>query len=135
MRLQKLASAIIIFLLILTPFKSFAADNGDFVDDSIRDMSIVLGTTIGGAVLGLSTLSFADEPSKHWRNVAVGGAIGLIVGVGVVVVSQATTHSTITKTNTDLNEYNFDSYARQDFASQRVVESKNIPDIGYTFSF
>ncbi|HAZ12032.1 MAG: hypothetical protein A2X86_06725 [Bdellovibrionales bacterium GWA2_49_15] len=58
-------------------------------DESLRDMYIVLGTTAVGATLGLSTLSFVEEPGHHLKNVIVGGALGIIVGVGVVAYMQA----------------------------------------------
>jgi hypothetical protein len=49
----------------------------------------VAATTAGGAILGLSTLSFVDEPGDHLKNILFGGAIGLIIGVAVVAYSQA----------------------------------------------
>lgn len=64
--------------------------NDDIFSSSMQDMWVVLGTTAGGAILGLSTLSFVEEPSEHLKNVVVGGAIGVIVGVGVVAYKQAT---------------------------------------------
>ena len=45
---------------------------------------------MAGAVLGLSTLSFVEEPKDHTRNIIVGASIGIIFGVGYVAFSQAT---------------------------------------------
>ncbi len=91
--IKKLKLALITSFLftqtILNPIYA-AEEAGSFVDDSLRDMTIVLGTGAAGAVLGLSTLSFVEEPSKHMKNIAVGGALGIVVGVAVVVFSQAT---------------------------------------------
>ena len=61
----------------------------DIIKESIGDLTLVAFSGVGGAVLGLSTLSFVDEPSKHLDNIVVGGAIGIIVGVGIVAYIQA----------------------------------------------
>ena len=50
---------------------------------------IVFGTGLFGSILGLSTLSFVSEPSDHLNNVVIGGAWGIILGVGIVAYSQA----------------------------------------------
>ena len=49
-----------------------------------EQISIILFSGLGGAVLGLSTLSFYSQPQNHLRNIAIGGAVGLI---GAVVFS------------------------------------------------
>ncbi len=136
MRLQKLASVLIIFLLILTSFSGMAQEekNSGFVDDSLQDMSIVLGSGLAGAVLGLSTLSFVEKPSEHMKNIAVGGAIGIVIGVGVVIFGQAT-KTTITDYRQPLNEYNFDSIKRLEFSSKRIAEQNNKPSVNFNFKF
>jgi hypothetical protein len=74
--------------MVIAP-SALAQDGDSFVDDSIRDISIIAGTGAAGAVLGLSTLSFVEEPGDHLKNIVVGGAIGIILGVGIVAYSQA----------------------------------------------
>ena len=69
--------------LLMNPSVS-AQQGGDILQETMTDMYIVAGSGLGGAVLGLSTLSFVEEPSEHLKNVIVGGAIGIIIGVGVV---------------------------------------------------
>jgi ABC-type Fe3+ transport system permease subunit len=136
MRLQKLASVMIIFLLILTSISSMAQEEktSGFVDDSLQDMSIVLGSGLAGAVLGLSTLSFVEKPSDHMKNIAVGGAIGIVIGVGVVIFSQAT-KTTITDYRLPLNEHNFDSIKRLEFSAIKIVEQRNEPSVNFNFKF
>lgn len=84
---------IFFFATLLTTFSFSASAQGgqqeDIFAQSMQDMWIVVGTTAGGAILGLSTLSFVDEPSEHLKNIVVGGAIGVIVGVGIVAYKQA----------------------------------------------
>ena len=62
---------------------------GDFVKQSLSDAAMVGWAGLGGAVLGLSTLSFVDEPGDHLKNIYVGASIGIIVGVALVAYLQA----------------------------------------------
>jgi hypothetical protein len=83
----------VVFLLsILTLQASFAQDGEgleSLMDDTKSDLLIVVGGGIAGAVLGLSTLSFVEEPKDHTRNIVVGASIGIIAGVAYVALSQA----------------------------------------------
>lgn len=40
----------------------------------------IMMSGLGGAVFGVSTLSFYGEPQKHLSNVALGAAVGLLIG-------------------------------------------------------
>jgi hypothetical protein len=44
----------------------------------------IMMSGLGGAVFGVSTLSFYGEPQKHLSNVALGAAIGLLIGSAYV---------------------------------------------------
>lgn len=68
---------------------AYAQQDGDIFQESMTDIVTVAATGLGGAVLGLSTLSFVEEPSEHLNNIVVGGAIGIILGVGIVAWRQA----------------------------------------------
>ena len=63
--------------------------NKELIDSSITDLIIVGGTGSMGAILGLSTLSFVDEPSEHLKNVYMGASIGIIIGVSFVAYQTA----------------------------------------------
>ena len=63
--------------------------SNELVDSSINDLIIVGGTGSMGAILGLSTLSFVDEPSEHLKNVYMGASIGIIIGVSFVAYQTA----------------------------------------------
>lgn len=65
------------------------AGGGDPLAGTMKDLIIVGGCGLGGAILGLSTLSFHKEPREHMRNILVGGSLGIIIGVAVVAYSQA----------------------------------------------
>lgn len=49
-----------------------------------RNVAAVLFSTLGGAVLGLSTLPFYGEPQEHTDNINVGALVGFVAGVGYV---------------------------------------------------
>ena len=85
---------IICFLLgSLNSLSVFAQDSNEDLDslvsDTKTDLMTVVGGGLAGAVLGLSTLSFVDEPKDHTRNIIVGASLGIIFGVGYVAFSQA----------------------------------------------
>jgi hypothetical protein len=91
---SKLTILFSVFSLILvsTPLMAQeAAAGGDstYFEDSFRDISIIGATAVGGAVLGLSTLSFVEEPGDHLKNIVVGAAVGIIIGVGLVAYMAA----------------------------------------------
>lgn len=65
-------------------------ESSSMIQSSLNDLTVVGGCAAGGAVLGLSTLSFYAHPTDHYKNILYGAAVGLIVGVGLVVFSAAT---------------------------------------------
>lgn len=86
-------SILMLVVSILNLNLTFAQDGGDLdglVQDSKNDLLVVVGAGLAGAVLGLSTLSFVEEPKEHTNNIVVGASIGIIAGVAVVALSQAT---------------------------------------------
>jgi hypothetical protein len=87
---NKITKLMVMALLALHYSNPLLAQNQpNVMDETLTDAYTVLGTTMGGAILGLSTLSFVEEPGDHLKNVVVGGAIGIILGVGIVAYGQA----------------------------------------------
>lgn len=88
---MKLWIALLLTLSFIAPNKAWAqvAGEDDIVANTQSDLLLVAGAGAGGAVLGLSTLSFYDKPSKSIANIWTGAAIGIIVGVIVVAMSHA----------------------------------------------
>ncbi len=68
-----------------------AQDNDDDIifGDSSTDFVIISSFSATGALLGLSTLSFLDEPWDHKKNILVGLSFGIIIGVGLVAYRHA----------------------------------------------
>ena len=62
----------------------------DLLTTSLRDVGIIGGTSIVGALMGASTLSFVENPKDHVDRILIGSSLGLIIGVGVVIYLQAT---------------------------------------------
>lgn len=50
-----------------------------------RGVATVLFASLGGAVLGLSTLSFYGEPEEHTSNITLGAAVGFVGGLAYVL--------------------------------------------------
>jgi hypothetical protein len=53
-------------------------------------LATIIYAGLGGAVLGLSTLSFYGRPQDKLSNIAVGFAVGVITGTIAVTYSAAT---------------------------------------------
>lgn len=85
-----LISLVILSQLIVSPVM---ADEDDFVKNTQNDIILVATAGVGGAILGLSTLSFTNEPSKHISNVWTGAALGVIAGVIFVAFNSAQKNS------------------------------------------
>jgi hypothetical protein len=91
MKIFKIARNFItaVTLVIFAPNNIQAQEGGGFLAGTLRDLLIITGAGVGGAVLGLSTLSFVDEPSKNMKNIVNGGSIGIMIGVGIVIFGHA----------------------------------------------
>lgn len=115
------------------------AQANDIVEDSVRDFTTVMVIGAGGAILGLSTLSFVEKPKNHLRNILIGGAVGIIVGVGYVAYKQANTSKAIIESSSiQFDAEEFSTVARSHWheqAQQRVFESAPLPQMVYQFTF
>ena len=110
----RMTSLIVLASLMLTIVPANAQENtSSATAETLTDLYIVLGAGAAGAVLGLSTLSFAEEPTKNFKNVSMGAAIGIILGVGIVIYNQATkTQGSIYSTSMLKTEESPDQFTR-----------------------
>lgn len=139
-QMKSLLTLIITTVILINPTQQvYAQDNTSqtgVLDESLADLTLVLGAGAVGAILGLSTLSFVDKPKDHFNNVAIGGAVGIVVGVGIAIFGQATKSQTVVVEAAPLNANSVESYARLDFSKQKIAESYLVqPTVGYNFSF
>ncbi len=76
-------------LMTVSSNSAFAQEDEDIIKNTQTDVLIVAAAGAGGALLGLSTLSFVDKPSNHVSNIWTGGALGIIAGVLFVAYNSA----------------------------------------------
>lgn len=89
---MKVLLSLVLTLSFLTPglvWAQAAQGEEDIVASTQNDIMLIAGAGVGGAILGLSTLSFYDKPSKNLANIWTGAALGIIGGVVIVAISHA----------------------------------------------
>jgi hypothetical protein len=71
-------------LCSVTSFAATSSDSGEVTTQAgpKKYLSNIIFAGLAGAVLGLSTLSFYGKPQQRLSNIAVGFAIGVILGTG-----------------------------------------------------
>jgi hypothetical protein len=131
---------LISFLLLLSfalpQNLAFAQDEKSFADEGMDDLMVVVGIGAGGALLGLSTLSFVKEPKDHTDKVIMGAAIGIIIGVIVIAVSQADKAQTRFEDARYIPSRDFSTHERIAHAAKEIqFESNQISTELVKFSF
>ena len=139
-QMKSVLTLIITAVILINPIQQVSAQDNDsqsgLLDDSLADLSLVLGAGVAGAVIGLSTLSFVDKPSEHMKNISIGGAIGIVLGVGIAIFGQASKSQTVITKLSPLDSNSSESLTRIDFSNQRIAKNYFImPTVGYNFSF
>lgn len=84
---------------------AFAQDEDDIIKNTQNDIILVGAAGAAGAILGLSTLSFVDKPSKHVSNIWTGAAIGVIAGVIFVAYNSAQKGSEELQSSREFNSH------------------------------
>jgi hypothetical protein len=106
---KHLSVLLILELFLGAPLlKSAMAQNG--ADEEIliktqNDLMLIGAAGAGGAILGLSTLSFVEMPSKQIYNIWAGAAIGVIVGVVYVAYNSAQSGSEDLQSSQEFNSF------------------------------
>jgi hypothetical protein len=90
------------------------------IDKTKNDLMLITFAGLGGAVLGLSTLSFVEQPEKKLKNIVTGGALGIIAGVLFVAYKQATDTTGILE-DADYKAAPVDPAPAQDFLWRRNI--------------
>lgn len=91
----------VLFLVILTFNLSFAAyaqapnqgsgqNQAGITTGPRKQLATIVFAGLAGAILGLSTLSFYGRPQDHLSNIAVGFAVGIIIGTSYTTYLAAT---------------------------------------------
>ncbi len=83
----------IVMLSAFLALPSYSQDSGAGVSSTKsgprKQLSKIFLSGLGGAVLGLSTLSFYGRPQDHMSNIAIGFAIGVVFGTVYVTYDTA----------------------------------------------
>lgn len=79
------------FLISTIPSRAFAEEPpaGRPVSGPRKQIATIIFAGLAGAVLGLSTLSFYSRPQDKLPNIAVGAAVGVIIGTGYTTYQTA----------------------------------------------
>lgn len=78
-------------VVFLVSSQGFAQDNQSATKiGPKKQLTMIFLSGLGGAVLGLSTLSFHGRPQDHLGNIAIGFAIGVVFGTIYVTYNTAT---------------------------------------------
>lgn len=85
-----LVSAMPVMAQAQSNVRSNTADDQPSAGGPRRQLATIIYSGLGGAVLGLSTLSFYGRPQDKLSNIAVGFAVGVITGTIAVTYSAAT---------------------------------------------
>lgn len=85
--------AVVLFSASSTPVRAQDAGNVAASSTPHRRIATIIYAGLGGAVLGLSTLSFYGQPQEKLANIAIGAAVGVIAGTAYVTYEYATSSS------------------------------------------
>jgi drug/metabolite transporter (DMT)-like permease len=93
-----------------------------------RNVATVLFSTLGGAILGLSTLPFYGEPQEHTDNISLGALVGFVAGTGYVAYNVTQPEVAAPK-----NDYGFGESLQN--KKTLAVSAKAFPLVQFNFEF
>ena len=140
--MKKFLYTLFLSQLILTSVPGFSEEDAFIqktIDKTKRDVLTIGGLGLGGAVLGLSTLAFVDDPRDNLKNIAIGGAVGIILGVGVVAYSHAT-EGNLYYESYQIDSKEFETSERISWHKGQIEEhilyiKSELPPLSYNFQF
>lgn len=145
---RPMKNAILILSTFFVMTQSMAQGDDDIFEQTKNDALIVAAAGGAGAILGLSTLSFVSKPKDHLKNIVVGGAIGVIIGVAGVAWMQATKSQDAFKQQSASIDYEdseaFTTAMRNDWHNRNHYElganlakdsALALPSVNFQFSF
>ncbi len=133
---------LLVFSIIFVQSALGKSNDDNILNNSIRDVQIVVGAAAGGAILGLSTLPFVEVPERHLQRIVIGAALGIILGVGVVAWQQGAKSKNMYLQNAGSGAYiNFSKFSTSDrlaWHNKSFIKNlsvKNYALLDYSFSF
>lgn len=88
-----------------------------------RTTATILFSSIGGGVLGLSTLSFYGKPQEHTDNITTGVLIGFIAGFTYVMYDNYEQRSALNESSSD--------YIQKQLLAASSERKKRGPDLNW----
>lgn len=103
-----------------------------------RHVATVIFCGLGGAVLGLSTLSFYGQPQEHTGNIYTGLAVGLVLGTAYVLsvdtnMESLSATSSFHRTKPQLQLAEFRDHFRE--PRSRPSQLLSVPVAAYSWTF
>ena len=137
LRILKSLSRIAIVFLVCMSFATtgFAqatgpdGENARPISGPRKQLATIIFAGLGGAILGLSTLSFYGRPQDKLSNIAIGFAVGVIAGTSYVTYKAATNPTELYGTIPQIE--------REGMVGSRLagVPQAQPLKLGYTFEF
>ena len=101
-----------------------------------KQLATILYAGLGGAVLGLSTLSFYGRPQDKLSNIAIGFAVGIMAGTAIVTYGAATNPDEFYGTPSPQGRIEPQSTPLEDSWDQRqLAASTEAVGLSWTFEF
>lgn len=105
-----------------------------------RQLATIIFCGLGGAILGLSTLSFYGRPQDYMANIAIGFAVGIIGGTVIVTYKSASSPSQLEPGGAPKGAQDFTrpyGFGSRELADARESGSNGggTPTLGLQFSF
>lgn len=85
-QMKRLLTLLMAVAMLSVSLPTYAQSNSSNFNSTRRSLATVMFAGLGGAVLGLSTLSFYGKPEEHINNIWTGLALGVIGGAIYVSV-------------------------------------------------
>lgn len=122
-----------VLLVMSFPLHSFAQEEQIEVPQRgpRKQLATIIFAGLGGAILGLSTLSFYPRPQDHLENIAVGFAIGVITGTAYSTFKAATTPEDFY--NTTQRVYEREEYHTRKYAYVPKERKIRLFQVNYSF--
>ena len=104
-------------------------ESSDQTTGTRTKLATIIFAGLGGAILGLSTLSFYGRPQDKLNNISIGFAVGVIIG------TVYTTYQTATQSQYQYEEVLVPQIESENLQITQRFESQPNYSVGYTWTF
>lgn len=115
----------------LPPAAAGSVEKGKNIAGPRKQLATIIFAGLGGAILGLSTLSFYGRPQDNLRNIAIGTAFGVIGGTILVTFKAATNPAELYGEQRQMEQY-FEANSGRQFGQYASAAE---PPLEFRFNF